>query len=246
MGGGNLSGPHMGGLKQIKLMNTTPRFFVALALAGAFASTALSAAESGPYIRLENGVNSISGADLKISGLGASAELKFKPAYIFGGAVGYRVNEAFATELELDYSQSKVKSLAGYDIQDAGIKFKQTSLIVGGIYNHKLSESVALNLGVGAGAQFSSTNIGDGSATLGVYTVTGKAKSDAAFLAQLKTGASVALSKNVSFDVGYKLRFVGSSDVVDGSITGPLSGSGTASVDSRLNHVFSAGFTYSF
>jgi opacity protein-like surface antigen len=241
-----LSSPHIGNLQQVKLMKTTPRFIAALALAGAFASTSLSAAESGPYIRLENGINSISGANLKVSGLGGSADLTFKPAYIFGGAAGYRFTEAFAAELELDYSQSKVKSLAGIDVQAADVKFKQTSLILGGVYNHKLNESVTLNLGAGAGAQFSSTNLEDGSATLGAYTVTGKAKSDAAFLAQLKTGASFALSKNISFDLGYKLRFVGSSDVVEGSITGPLSGTGTASVDSRLNHVFSAGFTFSF
>jgi opacity protein-like surface antigen len=226
-------------------MTITPRSIAALAISGAFVSASLPAAESGPYIRLDNGVQSISGADLKVVAVG-SYGLTFKPAYIFGGAVGYRINEMFATEVELDYSQTKLKSVDGEDIQENDIKFRQTSVLLAGVYNHKLNATVTLNLGAGVGVQFSSNNLPSESVTIGAETVTGRSKSDAALLAQLKTGVSVALAKNVSFDVGYKLRFVGTSDVYEASITGPNKGSSTISLGSRLNHVFSGGVTLAF
>ena len=242
-------------------MNTTPRFIVALSLAGAFASTSVSAAESGPYIRLDNGVSSISGASLNLGPVSAAAvgsasseKIKFKSGYTFGGAIGYRFSESFAAEIELDHAQNKVETIGGVGVQqlpDQGVTFKQTSLIAGGVYSHKLSESVTLSLGAGAGAHFGSANIEEGSFTQtygGVaYTVSGKQKSDAAFVAQLKTGVSVALAKNFTFDAGYKLRFVSSSEIYEVSLASPtINGSEKFTVDSRLNHVFSAGFTYSF
>jgi opacity protein-like surface antigen len=253
-------------------MKTTPRIITALAIAGAFVTTAVQAAESGPYIRLDNGVNSISGADLRLQSntvtllnlFGYSAKdsqkLKFKEGYIFGGAVGYRFNESFSAEIELDHAENKVDTIGGYSVQksavgdflgQSSITFKQTNLLVSGIYSPKLSETVTLNLGAGFGAQFSSANLAEGpdTVTLGgvAYTLSGKRKSDAAFLAQLKTGVSVALAKNFTFDAGYKLRFVGSTDIYEASIRStPLNGSEKFTVDSHLNHVFSAGFTYSF
>lgn len=259
-----MSSPHIGKLQQVKLMKTTPRFIAALALAGAFASTSLSAAESGPYIRLDNGVSSISGANFKIgptsaavlsaisgSNVPTSAKIKFDPAYVFGGAVGYRFSESLAAEIELDHAQNEVDTLAGIPVSqtvlDQNITFKQTSLLASGIYTHKVNESIALSLGAGLGAQFCSANIEEGSATNAGVTVSGKQTSSAAFVAQLKTGVSIALAKNFTFDAGYKLRFVSSSDIYEASVASPtLNGSEKWSVDSRLNHVFSAGFTYSF
>jgi len=242
-------------------MTTSPRFIATLALAGAFASTSLSAAESGPYIRLDNGVNLISGASLKLGSVSAAAlgaasseKIKFKPGYVFGGALGYRFSEAFAAEIELDHAQNKVDTIGGVGAStffSESLNFKQTSLLASGVYNHKLSESVTLNLGAGAGAQFCSTKIEEGSATETyggvVYTVSGKRKSDAAFVAQLKTGVSIALAKNLTFDAGYKLRFVSSSDIYELSLSSAtINGSEKFTVDSRLNHVLSAGLTYSF
>ncbi len=252
-------------------MNITPRVVTALALAGTFACSSLSAAESGPYIRLENGVNSISGADLHLDSttvstlraLGydakGSTQIKFKSGYIYGGAIGYRFGESFSTEIELDHSESKVETISGYSVQNtvlgvlgqSNVAFNQTSLLISGIYNHRLSESVTLNLGAGAGAQFCSANLQEVSFTQTVggvaYTLSGKRNSDAAFLAQIKTGVSVAVAKNLTFDAGYKMRFVGSTDIYEASIRStPLNGSEKFTVDTRLNHVFSAGFTYSF
>ena len=254
-------------------MNTTPRFIAALALAGAFVSTSLSAAESGPYIRLDNGVSSISGADLKLRGsdsnvtealdLGTdSAKLKFKSGYVFGGAVGYRFNESFAAEIELDHATNKLDTVGNSTAQDAfdqSVTFRQTSLLAGAVYSVKLVDPVTLNLGVAVGAQFCSNNLNSASQTetgtvSGVAytgTVSGNRKSDTSFVAQLKTGVSFALAKGLTFDAGYKLRFLSSSDVYDinYSATGggnTYAGTYKMSVESRLNHVFTAGFTYAF
>lgn len=253
-------------------MNTTPRFIAALALAGAFVSTSLSAAESGPYIRLENGINSVSGANLNLGSttvgvlnlLGydakGSTKLRLKESYIFGGALGYRFNESLALEIELDHAQNKVDTIDGYAVGNTAIAdflgqtsitLKQTNLLLSGVYSYKLNETLTLNLGAGAGVQFTSSNLAEGSLsdTVGVvaYTVTGKRNTDATMVAQLKTGVSVALAKGLTFDAGYKLRFVGSSDLYDASVSSvPTKGSERFSVDSRLNHVFTAGFTYAF
>ena len=189
-------------------MKTTPRIITALAIAGAFVTTAVQAAESGPYIRLDNGVNSISGADLRLQsntvqllkafGYDAkdSQKLKFKESYIFGGAVGYRFGESFSTEIELDHAENKVDTIGVYSVKQSAvggfldqssITFKQTNLLVSGIYSPKLSETVTLNLGAGFGAQFSSANLEEGSLTVAPgLRLSGKQKSDAAFWRSLK------------------------------------------------------------
>jgi len=251
-------------------MNNTPRFIAALALAGALVTTSASATEAGPYIRLENGVSSISGSKLSYSHNGNSAvaqvldldngsmKVKFKPGYVFGGATGYRFNESLAAEIELDHSQNKIDTVDGNTVTES-IKLKQTSLLANGVYSAKLGQVVTLSLGAGAGVQFCSNNMADESYTdTGVvsgvtYTgkVSGKSKSDAAFLAQLKSGVSFALTQNFTFDAGYKLRFVSANDIYDVSYSatgGGNSYNGTikTSLDSRFNHVFSAGFTFSF
>ena len=230
-------------------MKTTPRIISALAIAGALVTTVAQAAETGPYIRLENGVNSISGADLRLQSttvtvlirLGYdendSQKLKFNEGYIFGGAVGYSFGESFSTEIELDHAENKVDTIGGYSVQNSAVgdflgqssvTFKQTNLLVSGIYSPTEGSQTSTVGGV-------------------AYTLSGKSKSDAAFLAQLKTGVSIALAKNFTFDAGYKLRFVGSTDVYEATLRStPLSGSERFTVDSHLNHVFSAGFTYSF
>ena len=213
---------------------------------------------------MDNGVSAISGAKFKIGSTSAallslrsvspvptSAKIKFDPGYVFGGAIGYRFNESFAAEIEVDHAENKVDTVAGVPVAqsvlDQNVTFKQTSLLASGIYSYKLNERIAMSLGAGVGAQFCAANIEEGSATLFGVTVSGKKNSSAAFLAQLKTGVSIALAKNFTFDAGYKLRFVSSSDVYEASVGIPgFSVSDKWSVDSRLNHVFSAGLTYSF
>ncbi len=142
---------------------------------------------------------------------------------------------------------------------NTSIRLKQTSLLASGIYHIKLAEAVTLNLGAGAGAQFCRNNIANDADSgpgfyQGVpftYSVSRNRTSDTSFVAQLKTGVSVALAKGLTFDAGYKLRFVSSSDLFDynyavTALGTTVNGSFRSSLDSRLNHVFSAGFTYSF
>lgn len=189
-----------------------------------------------------------------------SMKVKFNESYFYGGAVGYRFGDSFSAEIELDHAKNKVESIGGYSVPDtavadfleqSSVTLKQTNLLISGIYNHKLNDFVTLSLGAGLGAQFASANLSEGSVSDvagGVtYTFSGKRKSDTALLAQLKTGVSLALAKNFTFDAGYKLRFVGTSNIYEASVRSTsINGSEKFSVDSRLNHVFSAGFTYAF
>ncbi len=249
----------------INSLITLTRSIAPLVLIGAVAQTSLQAAETGPYFRLENGVNSISGANFNLGpntvrllkeykyDASPSMKLKFKEAYTYGGAIGYRFTESFSTEIELDHAENEIKSLDGYSIKNTIIghlglsnpQFKQTNLLFSAIYHHRLSEMLTFNLGAGAGAQFCSTNSKSVSAELGDLYLSTKPKSDTSFVAQLKTGLSFDLSKNLSLDVSYKIRFASSSDVYHGTeleskITEKVS------LDNRLNHAFTAGFTYSF
>jgi hypothetical protein len=224
-------------------MKTTPRIITALAIAGAFVTTAVQAAESGPYIRLENGVNSISGAKTKIAlralPAGVEGKAKFDSSYVYGGAVGYSFG-SFATEVELDHSDSKLKSVGGVDVTspttfNGGITFRQTTLLANAIYKLPLAESVSLNLSGGLGAQFQSTKLHESPVL--------KQKSDTAFVGQLSPSVSFNLSKNLSLSAGYKLRFVDETRVAhydDGDYKAD------AKLSSHWDHVFTVGVGFSF
>ena len=228
-------------------MKTTPRIISALAIAGAFVTTAVQAAESGPYIRLDNGVNSISGAKVDVPGFG-KAGIKFNSGYAVGGAVGYNFNP-IALELQYDYAGNDVKGVSG-------ISLSQHTVLANVIYSAKLDDTFSANVGLGAGFQAQSNNLPSGTVTnynFNGYTVNGagSSKSDAAFAAQLKTGLSAKLVENVSVDVGYSLRYIGESDVygASGSISNGVTtytGSGTLRLASHWNHLFSVGLTYKF
>jgi len=219
----------------------------ALAIAGAFVTTAVKAAESGPYIRLENGVNSISGAKTEVPGLGKTS-IKFSSGYAVGGAVGYNFNP-IALELQYDYAGNEVQELSV-------VSLSQHTVLANVIYSAKLDDSFSVNVGLGAGFQTQSNNLP--SATLANYDFyglringTGSSKSDTALAAQLKTSISAKLVENVSFDVGYSLRYIGESDLYNasGSVSNGVTtfnGSGTLKLTSHWDHLFSVGLTYKF
>jgi len=228
-------------------MKTTPRIITALAIAGAFVNTAVQAAESGPYIRLDNGVNSISGAKAEVSGLGKTS-IKFNSGYAVGGAVGYNFNP-IALELQYDYTANDVKELSG-------VWLSQHTFLANVIYSAKLDETFSANVGLGAGWQAQSNNLLSGTVTnYDFYGLringTGSSQSDTALAAQLKTSLSAKLAENVSVDVGYSLRYVGDSDLykANGSVSSggtTITGSGALKLTSHWNHLFSVGLTYKF
>lgn len=213
-------------------------------------------AAEGPYVRLDAGVNFISGADVKLNlpfGEGLSGKVKFKPGFAYGGAAGYRIDE-LALEVEVDNVHNKFKSGPGDGPWTDS--FRQTSLL-GNIIWAPTFEGVNFWLGGGLGAQFQSNDAS--SAASPSTTVTGGSvstrflkKSDAAFIGQIKAGVSVPIDERWSFDAGYKLRFVDNSELGRTELSFvPTTGateiySGKFKLQSHLSHLLSAGFTYRF
>ena len=189
------------------------------------------------YMRLENGVSTISGADVKI--LGKNFKSKADPGYALGGAVGFHLNEFFSAEIEMDHTQNKTVISGDSGQGNLDFTLKQRNLITSGVLHCPLAANVAINVALGAGAQFTSTNLPSDPSEAGVP------KSDVAFVGQAKTGLSIALSEKLSIDAGYKLRTVSSSKfyslIPDGETA-----STTARLSSRLNHLITAGLTYCF
>ena len=210
----------------------------------------------GPYVRLDAGVSFISNADVKLDlplGEGLSGQVKFKPGFAYGGAFGYRI-EQLAFEVELDNTHNKFKSGPGDGPWTDS--FRQTTLM-GNVIWAPTYEGVTLWIGGGLGAQFQSTNISDSSSpytaiTGGSLASNFSKKSDTAFIGQIKAGVSVPIDNNWSFDAGYKLRFVGNSELGQGNISFiPTAGatenySAKLKLESHLSHILSAGFTYRF
>lgn len=220
------------------------------------APTGSATAGEGVYVRLDPGISFISGAKVKLDlplGEAVSGNVKFKPGFVYGGALGYRVEEV-AFEVELDNTHNKFKSGPGDGPWTDS--FRQTTLL-GNVIWAPAYEGLTLWIGGGLGAQFQGSNISDSSSP---YTaVTGGSlasgfskKSDTAFVGQIKAGFSVPLDDRWSFDAGYKLRFVGGSELGQGSISFvPTSGpaenyAAKLKLESHLNHLLNAGFTYRF
>jgi len=220
-------------------------------------STVASATTNeGPYVRLDAGVSFISGADIRLDlplGEGFNGKVKFKPGFAFGGALGYRVEEV-AFEVELDTTHNKFKSGPGDGPWSDS--FRQTTLM-GNIIWAPTYEGVTLWIGGGLGAQFQNTNFSDSSSPYAAITGGSLASSfskssDTVFVGQIKAGVSVPLDDRWSFDAGYKLRFVGDSELGQSNISFiPTVGatenySAKLKLESHMSHLVTAGFTYRF
>lgn len=210
----------------------------------------------GAYVRLDTGVSFISGANVRLNlpqGEGLNGRVKFKPGLVYGGAVGYRLDQV-AFELELDNTHNKFKSGPGDGPWSDSLR--QTTLL-GSLIWSPTYEGVTFWLGSGFGAQFQSANLAESStpytAVTGGSLASGFSRnSNTAFIGQIKAGFSVPIDDRWSFDAGYKLRFVDKSELGRGSVsfiptTGATQDSSAKLIlDSHLNHLINAGFTYRF
>jgi hypothetical protein len=210
----------------------------------------------GPYVKLDAGISFISNAEVKLNlpyGQGLNGKVKFKPGFVYGGAFGYRIDQA-ALEVELDNTHNKFKSGPGDGPWTDSLR--QTTLL-GNLIWAPNYEGVTLWLGGGLGAQFQSSNARDSSspATVipeGTLSSTFYKKNDTAFVGQIKAGVSIPLDDQWSFDAGYKIRFVstallGHTELSLVPTTGATQNySAKVKLESHLNHVLAAGFTYRF
>lgn len=219
-------------------------------------ATASTTTGEGAYVRMDAGVSFISGAEIKLNlplGEGVNGKVKFKPGFVYGGALGYRIEEV-ALELELDNTHNRFKSGPGDGPWTDS--FRQTTLL-GNVVWAPTYEGVTLWVSSGIGAQFQDMNISDSNSpyapvTGGSLASSFSKKSDTAIVGQIKAGVSIPLDDRWSFDAGYKLRIVGSS-VLGQSTLSFIPTGGTAEnysakfrLESHLNHLVNAGFTYKF
>lgn len=212
-------------------MKTTPRIITALAIAGAFVTTAVQAAETGPYFRLEAGpviVNDIP-VDTFLGANAGGAKIKAKTGIGFTAAGGFKLNENFALELEsgvqtVDFSSV---SVAGANLPATG-SATVVPVLANGVLTAKLSETVSAHIGAGVGMAVITAEAG--------ITGIGSTTSDTqvSFMGQLKTGFDFKLSDNVSAGLGYHLG------IIDGPEF-PLLKTGTI-----VSHMFTAGVGFKF
>jgi opacity protein-like surface antigen len=210
-------------------MKTTPRIITALAIAGAFVTTAVQAAETGPYFRVDAGpvfvrdipVNSLLGTN--VSGV----KIETKAGIGFAAAGGFKLNENFALELEsgLQWADFKSLNFGGVKVPVSG-SGSVVPVLANGVFTAKLSESVSAHIGAGVGLAITSVELGVGGATA--------SDTEASFMGQLKSGLDFKLSDNVAAGFGYHFGYVDGPDF-SGIKAGKI-----------LTHMFTAGVGFKF
>ncbi len=248
---------------------------VLLGTALLFTLTAVSQASTdGFYVKLDSGVNFISSTKIKtgqftsiaLKNQGAKGDqAKFEAGPVSGGVVGYKMGQV-GFEAEFNYSENQVKSAFGSSKNLSGEnlgRFNQKSILANVVYTPDFDGPIAVSVGAGVGVVFADSNLREGSYTYDLngvdpivdpVNIKGSKKSDVAFAAQIKTDVSFRLAANFTFDVAYKLRYVGSQDVykVDVDVTDNTNtlptfySSEKYKLSSQINQMVTGGFTYKF
>jgi hypothetical protein len=205
-------------------------------------------------------------------------QAKFEAGSVSGGVVGYKMGQV-GFEAEFNYSENQVKSAFGSSKNLSGEnlgRFNQKSILANVVYSPDLDGPIAVSVGAGVGVVFSNSNLREGSYTYNTVPggpndyfgnafvapvdadqvkIKGSKKSDVAFAAQIKTDVSFRLAENFTFDVAYKLRYVGSQDlykndieyISDNTTPGPaVYSSEKYKLSSQINQMVTGGFTYKF
>ncbi len=207
-------------------------------------------------------------------------QAKFEAGSVTGGVVGYKMGQV-GFEAEFNYSENQVKSAFGSSKNLSGEnlgRFNQKSILANVVYTPDLDGPIAVSVGAGVGVVFADSNLREGSYTYNTLVpdpaandyfgnvfvapaeadqvkIKGIKKSDVAFAAQIKTDVSFRLAENFTFDVAYKLRYVGSQDlykndieyISDNTTPGPaVYSSEKYKLSSQINQMVTGGFTYKF
>ena len=212
-------------------MKITPRIVTALALAGALTSTTMSAAESGPYFRVDGGPVFVQ--DIKVKQLLGANVSGYKiqtedAGYGFTAAGGLRLNENFALELETGVQHVGFKTLktpAG-NLSLTG-SASIVPILANTVVTAKLSEAVAAYAGAGLGVAITTAEIG-------AAGVSSTSETKSSLMGQLKTGIDYKLGDNASIGIGYHFGIVGGPEFT------------MVKTDTVLSHMVTAGVGFKF
>jgi opacity protein-like surface antigen len=183
---------------------------VALSLLGLSSS---QASEQGVYTKLDAGASFITGLD--IYGLSS----KWKTGFATNAAVGFNLNQNIGLELEGGYAVNSLKSVGGVSFGWAGFDLAAWSGFGNLVLRTNVNDSVSLFLGGGPGFVHYSLD-----------TNYAGSSSDTVFAGQAKTGISFKVVDQISVDLTYRARVVGS---VEGA-------------SSSVNHQITAGISVGF
>jgi len=173
----------------------------------AFSSAAF--AQAAPYVSLGGGLNmpSSSSVDYRNTAISpkVGATTEFGTGYIFSGAVGYRLENGFRTEAELNFRKSGVDTIAGVD---AAGKQRVMGLMANVLYDFGAIASFKPYIGGGVGVgwnKWSGVNAGP-SATFPAGTAVYSDK-DTAFQWQGIAGLAHPISERM--DIFAEYRYIG-------------------------------------
>lgn len=176
-----------------------------LATAAALAMTASPAAADGAmtgcgcwYGGVSAGANWLEGQGMETAFSGVVTP-DFDAGWAISAQAGYRFQNGFRGELEVDYRKNKVDSIDYFGpVAGPDGDVSQTSLMANVLYDIRLDDNFALSLGAGVGLANASVDISDNAGRLIVDKGDGWG-----FAWQLIGGVSWSLSPNTEFYVEY-------------------------------------------
>jgi opacity protein-like surface antigen len=152
------------------------------------------AADPGPYLRADGGVNFVTGTHLDIEGL--PGNLSLNTGFRVDGAFGYQFAPWLAVEFEGGFIQNSVRSLSLQDQTASPVgdsHLRQYPLLLNAVVRYENPTEFIPYLGVGVGG------------VLSTLKISGDSDNDSVLAFQAKAGVIYKIEEQAWVDIGYKL-----------------------------------------
>ena len=212
----------------MKMMQVESRLWILavglLLMAGA---TSTQAQRSGPYLKVDGGVNLMPDNDVRVGP--NNGTLSLDAGYRVDAVVGYDVGRWLAFEVEGGYAENSVDKLTSAGLPLSGhsnSSLRQIPVLANVVVRYENRSDWVPYIGAGAGGIFSSLKI------------SGTSEDDTVFAWQAKAGVIYKIDENAWLDLNYKLLMAGEQAYQFGSE--PLK------TDQMLNHFFGLSVIWKF
>jgi opacity protein-like surface antigen len=172
----------------------TPLLLIAAAMLVMLPAPPACAAESGPYLRADGGVNFVTGTHLDIDGFPGT--LSLDTGFRVDGAFGYQLNRWLAVEFEGGMAENSVRSISLQNqtaSPQGDSSLRQFPLLVNIVARYENATDFVPYLGVGAGG------------VLSTLRISGNSDNEAVLGLQAKAGIIYKIEEQAWLDIGYKL-----------------------------------------